>query len=72
MVDDKTTVEMVKSGFDFAIMPRLTMYGMEQEVKMLKILPEGNRLIGVSVRDEQELAPAVKKAFEYIRDYGYE
>ena len=72
VVDDKTTVEMVKSGFGFAIMPRLTMYGMEQEVKMLKILPEGNRLIGVSVRDEQELAPAVKKVFEYIRDYRYE
>ena len=29
VADDMTTVDMVKSGFGFAIMPRLTMYGME-------------------------------------------
>ena len=33
VVDDKT-VEILKNGFDFATMPRLTMYGMEAEVKM--------------------------------------
>ena len=71
VVDDKTTVEMVKSGFGFAIMPALTMRGMENEVKMLRIKPEGRRLIGVSVVDESRLQPAVKKAFEYIKNYKY-
>ena len=33
MVDDKT-VEILKNGFDLAIMPCLTVYGMEAEVKM--------------------------------------
>ena len=62
---------MVKSGFGFAIMPALTMRGMENEVKMLRIKPEGRRLIGVSVLDESRLQPAVKKAFEYIKNYKY-
>ena len=71
VVDDKTTVEMVKAGFGFAIMPLLTMYGFEEEVKMLPIVPAGKRMIGVSVRDVQDLSPAVKKAFEFIRNYHF-
>lgn len=71
VVDDKTTVEMVKAGFGFAIMPLLTMYGFEEEVKMLPIVPAGKRIIGVSVRDVQDLSPAVKKAFEFIRNYHF-
>ncbi|MGN1406566.1 MAG: LysR family transcriptional regulator [Erysipelotrichaceae bacterium] len=72
VVDDKTTVEMVKNGFGFAIMPLLTMKGMENEVKMLKIIPECEREIGVSVLNDKQLSPAVKKAFEYIRSFKYE
>lgn len=71
VVDDKTTVEMVKAGFGFAIMPLLTMYGFEEEVKMLPIAPAEKRIIGVSVRDVQDLSPAVKKAFEFIRNYHF-
>ena len=52
VVDDKTTVEMVKSGFGFAIMPRLTMYGLEQEVKMLKIFPDS-----ILTSSSEELCP---------------
>lgn len=71
VVDDKTTVEMVKNGFGFAIMPLLTMKGMEDEVKMLKIIPECEREIGVSVLNDSQLSPAVKKAFEYIKSFKY-
>lgn len=71
VVDDKTTVEMVKNGFGFAIMPLLTMKGMEDEVKMLKIIPESEREIGVSVLNDSQLSPAVKKAFEYIKSFKY-
>lgn len=71
VVDDKTTVEMVKAGFGFAIMPLLTMYGFEQEVKMVRIVPPEKRIIGVSVRDEQDLPPAVKKMFDYIKEYDF-
>lgn len=71
VVDDKTTVEMVKAGFGFAIMPLLTMHGFEQEVKMLRIVPPEKRIIGVSVRDEHDLSPAVKKAFDDIKAYNF-
>lgn len=71
VVDDKTTVEMVKAGFGFAIMPLLTMHGFEHEVKMLRIVPTVKRIIGVSVRDEHDLSPAVKKAFDYIVGYDF-
>ena len=71
VVDDQTTVEMVKAGFGFAIMPLLTMYGFEEEVKMLPIVPAGKRRIGVTVRDVQDLSPAVKKALEFIRTYHF-
>lgn len=72
VVDDKTTVEMVKAGFGFAIMPLMTMYGFEDEVKMLPIVPVEKRMIGVAVRDAHDLSPAVKKAFEFIRNYPFE
>lgn len=52
-------------------MPLLTMYGFEQEVKMLRIVPPEKRMIGVSVRDEQDLSPAVKKALNYIKEYDF-
>lgn len=71
VVDDKTTVEMVKAGFGFAIMPLLTMYGFEKDVKMLPIVPAEKRIIGVAVRDIQELSPAVKRAFEFIKSYDF-
>lgn len=71
VVDDKTTVEMVKAGLGFAIMPLLTMYGFEEEVKMLPIVPAGKRMIGVSVRDVKDLSPAVKRTFEFIRGYHF-
>lgn len=71
VVDDKTTVEMVKAGFGFAIMPLLTMYGFEDEVKMLPIVPAEKRVIGVAVRDVQDLSPSVKKALEYITNYPF-
>ena len=72
VVDDKTTVEMVKAGFGFAIMPLMTMYGFEDEVKMLPIVPVEKRVIGVAARDAHDLSPAVKKAFEFIRNYPFE
>ena len=45
---------------------------MEDEVKMLKIVPEGRRLIGVAVKNEKELKPAARKAPEYIGSFKYE
>lgn len=71
VVDDKATVEMVKAGFGFAIMPLLTMYGFEDEVKMLPIVPAEKRVIGVSVRNPNDLSPCVKKTLEYIRNYPF-
>lgn len=71
VVDDKTTVEMVKAGFGFAIMPLLTMRGFEDEVKMLAIEPEEKRVIGIAVRDEHELSPAVKRFAEFVRNYHF-
>lgn len=42
VADDMTTVEMVKNGSGFVIIPHLTMYGMYDEIKMLKFcLREG-------------------------------
>ena len=45
---------------------------MEVEVKILKIVPEGRRLIGVAVKNEKELGPVARKATEYIRSFKYE
>lgn len=71
VVDDKTTVEMVKAGFGFAIMPLLTMYGFEDEVKMLTIVPPEERVIGAAVLDMQALSPVVKKVLEFICSYRF-
>lgn len=71
VVDDKTTVEMVKAGFGFAIMPRLTMKDFEDEVKMLPIVPVEKRVIGVTVRNEQDLTLAVKKFYQYAKEFSW-
>lgn len=71
VVDDMTTIEMVKAGFGFAIMPLLTMYGFEDEVKMLTIKPEDERIIGFAVRDEYDLSPAVKRFSAFVRGYPF-
>ena len=42
-----------------------------QDVKMLRMIPLAKRIIGVSVRDEQDLSPAVKKALDYIKEYDF-
>ena len=42
-------------------MPRITMYGMEDEVKILKIVPEGRCLIGVALKNKKELKAAFRK-----------
>ena len=65
-------IKQLERQFGFAIMPRLTMYGMEDEVKILKNVPEGRRLIGVAVKNEKELKPAFRKALEYIKSFIYE
>ena len=63
---------MVKAGFGFAIMPFLTMYGFEDEVKMLPITPAEERVIGACVRDTHDLSPAVRKTLEFIRNFNYD
>ena len=71
VVDDMTTVEMVRQGFGFAIMPLLTMNNLSEGVKMLRIVPHENRVIGVAVLNESNLSPAVKKCFHFIQNYDF-
>ena len=71
VVDDMTTVEMVRQGFGFAIMPLLTMNNLSEGVKMLRIVPHENRVIGVAVLNEANLSPAVKKCFHFIQNYDF-
>ena len=71
VVDDMTTVEMVRQGFGFAIMPLLTMSNLSEGVKMLRIVPHENRVIGAAVLNESNLSPAVKKCFHFIQNYDF-
>ncbi|MEI3518506.1 MAG: LysR family transcriptional regulator substrate-binding protein [Clostridia bacterium] len=71
VVDDMTTVEMVRQGFGFAIMPLLTMNNLSEGVKMLRIVPHENRVIGAAVLNEANLSPAVKKCFHFIQNYDF-
>lgn len=71
ITDDLTAVNMVKSGFGVAIMPKLTMKDLNKDIKMLKIVPEESRVIGAVVKDIYNLSPAAKKVLEYIKNYNY-
>lgn len=71
VVDDLTTVSMVEAGYGIAIMPRLTMMGLENRVKMVTILPLDKRIIGVVTKDE-ELSPAAKEFLKFIKNYNFE
>ncbi|MBO6150723.1 MAG: LysR family transcriptional regulator [Clostridium sp.] len=68
VVDDLSTVVMVESGFGICLMPELTMNDIPYDVVRYRIEPEAYRMIGLSVLNEQFMAPAVRTLYRHIID----
>lgn len=47
------------------------MHNLNTGVKMLRITPHENRIIGITVRDEKNLAPAAGKFLSFVREYQF-
>ena len=66
VIDDKSSVAMVESGFGIGILPRLTTMGITDHVNILEIRPKEFRIIGIAALHQTALSPAADKMFQYI------
>ncbi len=69
VIDDTSTIAMVSCGQGISVMPTLTAKGLEADLKVLRIVPDEARIIGLSATDKKSLSPAAKQLYGYIRDY---
>ncbi|MDO4555362.1 MAG: LysR family transcriptional regulator [Lachnospiraceae bacterium] len=66
VVDDLSTIAMVAAGFGICIMPQLVMNDIPYSVDTYPTSPPAFREIGVSVRNPNFMAPAVKMLYQHI------
>lgn len=66
VVDDQSTIAMVESGFGICIMPELVMLNQNNHVDVYRMEPREYRIIGITVLNQDFMAPAVKKMFDHI------
>ncbi len=69
VLDDTSIMAMVSCGRGISIMPTLTAKGLEGKLKVLNILPEECRVIGLSAIDKSALSPASRALYDCIVDY---
>ncbi len=66
VVDDLSTIAFVAEGFGICIMPKLVMNDIPYSVDMYRTEPAAYRIIGISVRNPNFMAPAVQTLYEHI------
>lgn len=66
VVDDLSQIAIVAKGLGICIMPRMVMNDIPYMVDMYPTDPAASRIIGISVRNPNFMAPAVKTLYEHI------
>lgn len=66
VVDDLSTIAFVAEGFGICIMPELVMNDIPYSVDMYRTEPAAYRIIGISVRNPDFMAPAVQTLYDHI------
>lgn len=66
VVDDLSTIAFVAEGFGICIMPELVMNDIPYSVDRYRTEPAAYRIIGISVRNPNFMAPAVQTLYDHI------
>lgn len=69
VLDDLSIMTMIACKQGISIMPRLTAKGLDQQVKVLRIIPEEHRQIGLAAIDLRKLSPAAKELYACINHF---
>lgn len=69
VLDDLSIMTMIACKQGISIMPMLTAKGLDQQVKMLRIVPEEHRQIGLAALDLRKLSPAAKELYACINAF---
>ena len=67
--DDYAILAMVEQGLGISIMPELLLKGRHDRLKILPLVPEAKRTIGLAIAAGNKAGPAVRRFAEYVITY---
>ena len=67
--DDYAIIAMVEQGLGMSIMPELLLKGRHDRLKVLPLIPEAKRTIGMAIADGDKAGPAVRRFADYVLRY---
>jgi DNA-binding transcriptional LysR family regulator len=70
VLDDTSIMAMVACGRGISIMPTMTAKGLEGDLKVLQLIPEESRMIGLSAINKETLSPAAEALYDFIAEYA--
>ena len=70
LLDDTSIMAMVACGRGISVMAALTAKGLEGDLKVLRLLPQECRSIGLSALDKRRLSPAARELYETIAAFA--
>lgn len=59
--DDHAIISMVSNHLGYSILPRLSLNGVESQVKVLPLSPNCSRNLGIAVKSKETMSPAAAK-----------
>ena len=67
--DDYAILAMVEQGLGISIMPELLLKGRHDRLKILPLVPEAKRTIGLAIAAGNKAGPSVRRFAEYVITY---
>ena len=67
--DDYAIIAMVEQGLGISIMPELLLKGRHDELKILPLIPEAKRIIGIAIAAGDRAGPATRRFADYVVRY---
>lgn len=67
--DDYAIIAMVEQGLGMSIMPELLLKGRHDRLRILPIIPESKRIIGMAIAAGEKAGPATRRFADYVLRY---
>ena len=59
--DDHAIISMVSNHLGYSILPKLSLNGVESQVKVLPLSPNCSRNLGIAIKSKETMSPAAAK-----------
>ena len=67
--DDYAIIAMVEKGLGMSIMPELLLQGRTANLRVLPLIPEAKRTIGLAIAAGDRAGPATRRFADYVVQY---